>query len=180
MLAEEYNDRVWERISQGNPQRDIKIYRPAIQASMNDALGKFAQLSIAHDWRSLLEFDYSLTITSGHAAFGSNTDLVPDSIVAIDNITHSSVTYKFKPVNRRSDLDFVTAIPGMPFAFYFVTLSGIDIAYTSPLTGTLTARAVKTPTIGNVPTLKMVEAFLIDIGALLTIQKIPDAAAGQS
>lgn len=167
MTDAEYRERVFRRVSRGNPQKDVKVYRNAIQATKNDALGQFALKSIGTGWGTLMEFDYSLAITGSHAAF-SGTDILPDSIVPIDNVTHPSVLnggrlLRFIPVSN-GDTDFEVRVPHTPFAFYSVTLSGVDFSYSVDLTDNLTVRAIKIPTILTVPAQKSAEAMLIDIG----------------
>lgn len=170
MIENEYIERVFRRVAEGNPQAKMGVYRNAIQATKDDARHKFAQLMIGRPEQSLLENDYALTITGTNAAFGANTDLLPESIIAADNVRHSSVAKKFKPVATSSDLDFVAVIPGMPFGFYHVGKSGVDFAYSSALVGTLTVRAIKVPTLALVPA--QLEHYLIDIGTGLAINKL--------
>lgn len=177
MTRDDYADAVFYRASRGNPEIVAKVYRTAAQSNLPDALKKLAQMSVLAGWRSLLEVDYALTLTALFAPFGANTDLLPESIQACDDVSHVSVTQKFKPVMRRSDLGFEIAVPDCPYGFYYVSKSGIDIAYALlTLTGTLTVRAVKVPTVvTNVITNldARLEDRLVDVGMSLIQSGLP-------
>lgn len=174
MTADEYINRVFYRVSRGNPQRESSIYRAAIQATKDDARHKYALMSIGKGYHNQLEFDFPLSLTNNHATFGTYTDIIPESIPICDGVRHGSVSYKLKPVDRLSDLEAEAAIPNSPFGFYYPSLVGVDVAYgTAVLTGTLTVRAVRVPSFGTAIPVNT-EHHLIDIGSVLAIARLLD------
>lgn len=134
-----------------------------------------AQMSVNSDWRSLLEFDYALTISGLTAPFGSNTDLLAESIKACNKITHSSVAVPFRILESVDDLPFAGAVSFSTYGFAAVGTLGIEYRYPAgALTGLLNCRAVKVPTLASLAAstaAQVLEDHLIDAGALLTVMR---------
>lgn len=176
-----YSLRVYERISGGKPESESPVLRSAIELDLPNALRKMAQMSIASDWRGLLEVDYALTISGLTAPFGSNTDLLAESIKVCNKITHASVAVPFRIVDSVDDLPFAGAVSYSTYGFAAVGASGIEYRYPADtLTGALNVRAVKVPTLVSLAastSQQVLEDHLIDAGALLALMKTQGVAA---
>lgn len=188
MNAAEYSLRVFERISGGHAENDAPALRSAIELDLPEALRKLAQMSIGTSWQSLLENDYALTIAGSSASFGTNTDLLPESIKACGKITHTSVLQSagvllpFRILDSVDDLSFEGAVSYSPFAFAAVGLSAVEFRYAGgTLTSVLTVRAIKVPTLVSIAAStaqQTLEDRLIDAGAILALMKGQSAANG--
>lgn len=133
-------------------------------------------------WRSQLENDYTLAISGTSASFAAEIDLLSDSIIICDHITHPSVLkpgtallMPFRIFDRVSDLDYAAPISQTLLAFAAVSKVAIEFRYGSALTGNLTARAVRSPkvngstfAIDNLPT--TLEDLFIETVLALTMK----------
>lgn len=181
MNAAEYSLRTYQRISGGKPESEASALRSSIELDLPEALRKLAQMSIGTGWQSLLENDYALTISGSSASFGTNTDLLPESIKSCDRITHPSVLQSagvllpFRILDSVDDLAFAGAVPYSPFAYAAVGASAVEFRCVGAnLTGALTVRAVKIPTLATLATStaqQTLEDRLIDAGAILALMK---------
>jgi hypothetical protein len=160
-----------ERVRRLGMERGITLDSGDIRDSLLDSLKKLARLAILSPWRSLLENNYDLTISGRSASFAANTDLLPESIKECNHITHASVVVPgtsiplpFRILDDVSDLDFTASVTQSLFAFAAVGASAVEFRYSSALTGTLTVRAVKIPTLVSLASQPQLEDVLIDIG----------------
>lgn len=161
-----YVDNVFYRIGKGAPEEQAGIWRTSIEASLPDALKKLAQVAVGSEWRSLLENDYSLTISGSSASFSAQTDLLPESIKVCNHITHSSVANRFRILDQVTDLDYAASISDSILAFAAIGANAVHFRYPAgSLTGTLTVRAVKIPTLGTLP--NQLDDRLVDVGVSL-------------
>lgn len=181
MNASEYSLRVYERISGGMPEGESPALRSSLELDLPNALRKMAQMSINADWRALLENDYALTISGLAAPFGSNTDMLVESIKVCNKITHASVTMPFRILDSVDDLPFAGGVTYSTYGFAAVGASKIEFRYPAgTLSGTLTVRCVKVPTLASIvasPSQLVLEDHLIDAGALLAMMKTAGASA---
>lgn len=169
-----YVERVFQRVSSGNPQAEVKVYRWAIQATVEDALQELARSVCRTGKHHLLENVYSLTISGSSADFSASTDLLPESIKLCNDIQHASVAQAFEIKDSVGDLNFENAISDSILGY--AAVGDTKVYFKHPpgaLTGSLLVRAVKIPTLANIP--EPLEGELINIGAQLAIAKVLEA-----
>lgn len=176
LTAATYAEKVFYRVSQGNPEADAGIYRTAIVATMSDAITETCIASLDTDWRADLEHDYTLTITAGVASFAAATDLLPQSIIPCNRITHSSITgpgtalLPLRIVDSTLEMR-LQAVPDATFGCAYVGATAVESFYRGAvLTGSLIVRAIQIPAITAWPV--ALEPQLIEVGAQLAIAKV--------
>jgi hypothetical protein len=108
MTDSEFVARVFARISRGNPQAKVGVYRPAIQSIIGQSLQKLAD-KVAADSVSyeLLQQQYDLTLVAGEASLLSLTPTLLHSKQARKHwrVTMTGVTNPLKALPNRCDLD---------------------------------------------------------------------------
>jgi hypothetical protein len=121
MTETEYIQKVFMRISRGNPQAIAGVYRPAIQISKDDAIQRLAN-SVARDKAAFqsLQRDFALVLVGGEVSLSGLTPELITAEYARKNwyIRITGADYPVEILKNRASLDNPPPTEGRLFAAY--------------------------------------------------------------
>lgn len=176
ITSAQYIAKVWYEISRGNPERDIKVYRVAIQAHQDRALRILADTiaDAEEPKRALLQSSFSFTLDgTGSSLLSNNSTVIPEKIPSTGYVTLSGITNPLLWLPYRLDLDNPPQLPdyqGTKGMFYTIFNNQIvvrDSQGNIPAQTALTVYGSYVPTIAQVPDLLVRD--LVNIGVALVM-----------